>query len=177
MIAFLTCMRWYIIAVLICSSLMISNVEYLFMCLLPPLGKCLFGSSAHFSINQVIFLYWVVWSDYIVSTVYRINPLVIIVVVVMLVAQSCLTLRPHGLYPARLLCPWDSPGKNTGMGCHSLLQRIFPTQGSNPVSFIAGKFFSHHVTCKYFLPFSRLSFHFVSGFLKTLLSILLDIYQ
>ena len=94
----------------------------------------------------------------------------------MLVAQSCLTLRPHGLYPARLLCPWDSPGKNTGMGCHSLLQRIFPTQGSNPVSFIAGKFFSHHVTCKYFLPFSRLSFHFVSGFLETLLSILLDIY-
>ena len=31
-----------------------------------------------------------------------------------------------------LLCPWDSPGKNTGMDCHSLLQRIFPTQGSNP---------------------------------------------
>ena len=32
----------------------------------------------------------------------------------------------------RLLCPWDSPGKNTGMGCHFLLQGIFPTQGSNP---------------------------------------------
>ena len=31
----------------------------------------------------------------------------------------------------RLLCPWDSPGKNTGMGCHALLQGIFPTQGSN----------------------------------------------
>ena len=31
-----------------------------------------------------------------------------------------------------LLCPWDSPGKNTGMDCHFLLQRIFPTQGSNP---------------------------------------------
>ena len=31
-----------------------------------------------------------------------------------------------------LLCPWDSPGKNTGMGSHSLLQGIFPTQGSNP---------------------------------------------
>ena len=29
------------------------------------------------------------------------------------------------------LCPWDSPGKNTGMGCHALLQGIFPTQGSN----------------------------------------------
>ena len=43
------------------------------------------------------------------------------------------SLRPHGLQPARLLCPWDSPGKNTGVGSHSLLQRIFPTQGSNPV--------------------------------------------
>ena len=31
----------------------------------------------------------------------------------------------------RLLCPWDSPGKNTGMGCHVLLQGIFPTQRSN----------------------------------------------
>ena len=36
----------------------------------------------------------------------------------------------HG--PTRLLCPWDSPGKNTGVGCHFLLQGIFPTQGSNP---------------------------------------------
>ena len=32
---------------------------------------------------------------------------------------------------ARLLCPWDSPGKNTGVGCHALLQGIFSTQGSN----------------------------------------------
>ena len=30
-----------------------------------------------------------------------------------------------------LLCPWDFPGKNTGRGCHFLLQGIFPTQGSN----------------------------------------------
>ena len=33
---------------------------------------------------------------------------------------------------ARLLCPWDSPGKNTGVGCHALLQGIFLTQSSNP---------------------------------------------
>ena len=32
---------------------------------------------------------------------------------------------------ARLLCPWDSPAKNTGVGCHSLLQGIFPSQESN----------------------------------------------
>ena len=31
----------------------------------------------------------------------------------------------------RLLCPWDFPGKNTGAGSHSILQGIFPTQGSN----------------------------------------------
>ena len=42
------------------------------------------------------------------------------------------SLRPHGLYPARLLCPWDSPGKNSGVGCHALLQGISPIQGLNP---------------------------------------------
>ena len=42
------------------------------------------------------------------------------------------SLRPHELQPATLLCPWDSPGKNTGVGCQALLQGIFPTQGSNP---------------------------------------------
>ena len=41
------------------------------------------------------------------------------------------SLRPHGLQPARLLCPWNFPGKNTGMGSRSLLQGIFLTQGSN----------------------------------------------
>ena len=42
-----------------------------------------------------------------------------------------------GLQPARLLYPWDFPGKNTGVGCHALLQWIFPTQGSNRVSFVS----------------------------------------
>ena len=41
---------------------------------------------------------------------------------VMLRVQSCATLRPHGLQPTRLLYPWNSPGKNTGVGCHFLLQ-------------------------------------------------------
>ena len=41
------------------------------------------------------------------------------------------SLRPHELQPTRLLCPWDFPGKNTRVGCHFLLQRIFPTQGLN----------------------------------------------
>ena len=42
------------------------------------------------------------------------------------------SLRPHGLQPTRFLCPWDFLGKNTGVGCHFLLQEIFPTQGLNP---------------------------------------------
>ena len=42
------------------------------------------------------------------------------------------SLRPHGLYPTRFLCPWDFPGNSTRVGCHFLLQRIFLTQGLNP---------------------------------------------
>ena len=45
-----------------------------------------------------------------------------------LVTQSCLTLCDPMDYS---LCPWNSPGKNTGVGSHFPLQRIFPTQGSN----------------------------------------------
>ena len=49
------------------------------------------------------------------------------------VALSCPALcNPMGCSPPRLLCPWDSPGQNTGVGCHLLLQGIFPTPGSNP---------------------------------------------
>ena len=44
--------------------------------------------------------------------------------------QLCPTLSsPMDCSPSRLLRPWNSPGENTGVGCHSLLQRIFPTQG------------------------------------------------
>ena len=42
------------------------------------------------------------------------------------------SVQSQGLYSARLLCPWDFPGKNTGEGCCFLLQGIFPIQGSNP---------------------------------------------
>ena len=42
------------------------------------------------------------------------------------------SLRPHEPQPSRLLCPWDFPGKDTGVGCHFLLQGIFPTQELNP---------------------------------------------
>ena len=49
------------------------------------------------------------------------------------VTKSCPTLcNPIDCSPNRLLCPQDFPGKNTGVGCHFLLQGIFLTQGSNP---------------------------------------------
>ena len=41
------------------------------------------------------------------------------------------SLRFYGLLPTRLLCPWDSPGKNSEVCYHTLLQGFFPTQGSN----------------------------------------------
>ena len=48
-----------------------------------------------------------------------------------LAAQSCPTLCD----PTKILCLWNFPGKNSGTGCHCLLQRIFPTHGSNPCLF------------------------------------------
>ena len=53
--------------------------------------------------------------------------------VVVIVTMLCPNLLwSHGLQPTRFLCPWNFPGKNTGVGHHFLLQGIFPTQGSNP---------------------------------------------
>ena len=55
--------------------------------------------------------------------------------VLCLVAQSCLTLcDPMDCSPPGSSVHGDSPGKNTGVGCHALLQEIVPTQGSNPGS-------------------------------------------
>ena len=58
------------------------------------------------------------------------------------------SLCPYGPWPARFLHPWDSPGNNTGVGCHALLQGIFLTQG--PASLgspaLAGGFFSTSTT-------------------------------
>ena len=60
-----------------------------------------------------------------------------------LVAKSRLTLLwRRGLEPARLLCPWDFPGKNTGVGCHFLLQGDLPDPVIEPMSCLAGEFFT-----------------------------------
>ena len=58
-----------------------------------------------------------------------------------LVARLCPTLCDP-MEPARLLCPWNFPGKSTEVGYHSLLQGIFLTQGLNLGLLIAGKFFT-----------------------------------
>ena len=53
------------------------------------------------------------------------------------------SLKPHGLQPARLLCPWDSPGKNTAVGGHALLQGLNPHLMS---AALAGGFFTTSAT-------------------------------
>ena len=51
---------------------------------------------------------------------------------VVVVAKFCLfLLQPHGLWPTRLFCPWDSPGNDASVGCCALLQGIFLTQELN----------------------------------------------
>ena len=62
------------------------------------------------------------------------------------------SLWPHGWQPARLLCPWDSPGKKTAVGHRALLQGFFPTQGLNPCLLpmspaFTGGFFTTKTTC------------------------------
>ena len=59
------------------------------------------------------------------------------------VTKSCLILsQPLELQLAKFLCPWDFPDKNAGVGCHFLLQWIFPTQESKPCPALAGEFFT-----------------------------------
>ena len=63
-------------------------------------------------------------------------------------------LRLHGRWPTRLLCPRSSLGKNTGVGCHSLLQGIYSTQGSNLDLLHCGQILYHlsHQSHEYTFP-------------------------
>ena len=85
-----------------------------------------------------------------------------------LVAQSFLTLcdpMDRVKPPTRLLCPWDSPSKNAGVGCHFLLQGIFLTHGSNQGLLHCVKILyhlSHQANLKCYLS----SFNSLVNFLK-----------
>ena len=87
-------------------------------------------------INDMGFRFWTLsdlsWQLHICFSNFQVAKHILEDEVKVLVAQLCLTLcDPMDCSPPRLLCPWDSPGKNNGEGSHSLLQGIFPTQGSN----------------------------------------------
>ena len=65
-----------------------------------------------------------------------------------IVVELLTLLQPHRLQPTELLCPWDSPGKKTEVGCHFLLQGIFLTQGSNPCLLHCRRILYHWATDK-----------------------------
>ena len=70
------------------------------------------------------------------------------------------SLWPYGLYPASFHCPWDSPSKNTGVSCHALLQRIFPTQGFPNSTLFLFSFI--------FISWRLITLQYCSGFCHTL---------
>ena len=74
------------------------------------------------------------------------------------------SLQPHGLQPTRLLCPWDFPGKDTGVGCHFLLQGILTTQGLN-----AGLLHCRQILCQLSYKGSPLNLAQEMNYLRQLL--------
>ena len=67
------------------------------------------------------------------------------------------SVRPYGLQPSRLRCPWASPGKQTGVGCYALLRRIFPAQGLNPGLLHCRKSLYHSATREHMDPLHPLT--------------------
>ena len=85
--------------------------------------SCLFDCSFSSSINRYLHLFICVGGSIYLHVCMR---------ACILASVMSNSLQPCGLQPVRLPCPWDCPGKNTGVGCHALLQGVFPTEGLNP---------------------------------------------
>ena len=163
MMTHLTGMKWHMTVLLICISLIISNAEHLFMYLLVicmPLEKCLFRSSAHFSIG-LFAVHWVIWAVYIFWKLslcwlssftnifsHSVGCLFIFLFVFsdfLCFAKACKFVTPWTVaHQAFLFMEFSM---NIGMGSHSFLQGIFLTQGSNlAISCIPGRFFTFWAT-------------------------------
>ena len=95
------------------------------------LVDCSLPSSSVHEILQARILEWVAIS-FSNKTCVCTHTLCVCVCVCVCVYSIMSNFVTHGLQPTRLLCPWNFPGNNTGMGCHFLVQGIFPTQSSNP---------------------------------------------
>ena len=106
--------------------------------------------STSLSKHQFILVFLINFYVYIFQSIYLDSRRFMTIISFMCVCAKLLlklmsnSLRPYGLQPVRLLCPKDSPGKNTGVGCRFFLQGIFLTQGSSLSLFmspaLAGRF-------------------------------------
>ena len=103
-------------------------------------------------ISTYIYIYIDMYMSHYIPHIYSISYVYIYTHSVLL-AQSCPTLcEPTDCSPPCLLSPWSSPGKNTGVGYHLLLQGIYPTQGLNPALLHCRHIYTHiYIIVKYFI--------------------------
>ena len=73
------------------------------------------------------------------------------------------SLQRYGLQPARLLCPWDFPGKNTGVGCCFLIQGDLPNPGVKPMSPISPALQANSLLLNHWGKFAKSRFHVLSS--------------
>ena len=100
--------------------------------------------------------------QYLSSVYYKTTSVLRVCVCMCMLSCAWLFAIPWTVAPPRLLCPWDFPGKNTGVGCHFLLQGIFLTQGSKPGSPLQADslYLSHVSVLLLFFLQQSISLHF-----------------